>query len=408
MQAISVTVLGFLGVSLSPCLEEFCPLPQTPPQIWLMRSPFMISIAPHSRDSVDSKGSVDSASSTMKPQKTAGILPTLTRRNETLTLIFPAGAGMDPTGGGFHARVAARAAVRMLTPSWPGLPPVTVAPSIGGSCISLHIHYPDPWRPTVLQIIRTLLEEGPDERDFENALAEEITRAGNSLCPCMTGCCCDPLQQAMYQGIEIFDPLPGSATRRGNLLHLRKVTIKSSSQWFDQHLHQAWIHLDLPLKDLHSRNRFQILSDIQRGLGPPRPTAHLSYRPRLHPFTEACWPSSQKESRTQTDTLLEISAFRKETPMARSVPTEERVALLKISVPKGREERTRLKYLNSKRWKSSQVRTQGFCHDPYKISHNFFSRFSRFLNENTDWSFSQTKERWVIQKVGGLLFGTWQ
>ena len=225
----SVTLLGFLGVSFPPVLLDW--------------KNAMSTLPLHRRSGCGNPPSV----SRSLPEKLEGIqkLPDL----ESMTIILPAGAGMDTSGGGFHARVATRVAAALLTHHSPGFLPPGCAAKVCGSTAILHLRYPPPLRRAMFESLTHLIHGSIPNELIVAAIKEERDRSPNFFCPCLGDTACSHLHQVIAQGIEAFDPLPGGATRRGNRLLFQRVNPDSCLHWIRQQWTSAWIHLDLNLAE---------------------------------------------------------------------------------------------------------------------------------------------------------------
>ena len=383
----SVTLLGFLGVSLSSCplgLEKCNEHPPTPPQIWLMRSPFCISLAPGKLEGI---------------QK----LPDL----ESMTLIFPAGAGMDTSGGGFHARVATRVAAALLTHHSPGFLSSGCAAKVCGSSVILQLRYPPSLRRSIFESLTQLIHGSIPNELIVAAIKAERDRSINFFCPCLGDTACSPLHQVIAQGIEAFDPLPGGATRRGNRLFFHRVNPDSCLHWIRQQWTSAWIHLDLNLAEVHQKNRRFILTDLQAGLGDPAPAKPGVLRPPVSPPFFPIFPQQAAQSTEEEWTLIELS-----TPSSsissKGLFGEERVSLHRQRFPARTDISTALMQRKAERL---GPRGRACGRSPGSPSTQYptvFDRYAASLRRSEGWRETGVNRRLIIYLREGLVFCSWQ
>ena len=399
----SVTLLGFLGVSLSSCplgLEKCNEHPPAPPQIWLLRSPFCISLAP---------GKLEGS------QK----LPNL----ESITIIFPAGAGMDNSGGGFHARVATRVAAALLTYHSPGFLFPGCAAKVCGSTAILQLRYPPALRRAMLESLTQLIRGSIPNDLIVAAIKAERDRSMNFFCPCLGDTACSHLHQVIAQGIEAFDPLPGGATRRGNRLLLHRVNPDSCLHWMQEQWTSAWIHLDLDLAEVHRKNRRFILADLQAGLGDPQPVEPGKLRPPVSPAFFPIFPQHSAPPSEEEWTLIELSPPSSSSTPSSSTPSsstpssstpskalfgEERVSLLRQRFPAGTDISTALMQRKADRL-TLHRRACGRAPGSPPIQYpTVFDRYAASLRRSESWRDTGINRRLFIYLREGMVFCSWQ
>ena len=369
--AASVTLLCFLGVSICDSLDcthdgphECSPAPR----ILLSRPPFMINLAPHPNARLQ--------------QKMEG-------GEENLTLLLHAGAGMDTSGGGFHPRVALRAAAKLFTPSSIGPSPIIATAAIGGSCSVIQLRYPPPWRRKVLRSIRQLTTEGPDLIDIKEALAAETADAESS-CRCLSDCCCSAIDRSIYQAIEAFDPLPHGATRSGNRLRLHRVSEITVKEWSREFFTGGWIHINIDQPHVHQSYRAIIIADIIHGLGEIRFNERPPLRPSLRSILRA--PTSLQgeapgHSHHHQKNLIEISVrpaplFDRSSKARSASYLEEKIEVTILPIPRTATLRQAQLLLHSLRLKNHWIRRKLMAPQPphylSELPTSAFHWYSRF------------------------------
>ena len=384
----AVTLLGFLGVSLSSCplgLEKCHEPPPGPPQIWLLRSPYCISLAPRK----------------MEGSKK---LPNL----ESMTIIFRAGAGMDSTGGGYHARVATRVAAALLTHHSPGFLSPGCAAKVCGSTAILHLRYPPALRRAMLESLTQLIHGSIPNDRIVAAVKAERDRSPNFFCPCLGDTACSPLHQVIAQGIEAFDPLPGGATRRGNRLLFQRVNPDSCLQWIRQQWTSAWIHLDLNLAEVHRKNRHFILADLQAGLGDPAPVEPGKLRPPVSPAFFPIFPHHSIPPSTEEWTLIELSPPSSSSTPSKALFGEERVSLHRQRFPAGTDISTALMQRKADRLTLHRRDCGRSPGSPPTQYPTVFDRYAASLRRSENWRVTGINRRLFIYLREGMVFCSWQ
>lgn len=384
----SVTLLGFLGVSLSSCplgLEKCNEHLPAPPQIWLWKPPFCISLAPGKLEGI---------------QK----LPNL----ESMTIIFPAGAGMDTSGGGFHARVATRVAAALLTHHSPGFLPPGCAAKVCGSTAILHLRYPPPLRRAMFESLTQLIHGSIPNELIVAAIKEERDRSPTFFCPCLGDTACSHLHQVIAQGIEAFDPLPGGATRRGNRLLFQRVNPDSCLHWIRQQWTSAWIHLDLNLAEIHRKNRRFILEDLQEGLGDPQPVEPGKLRPPVSPPFFPIFPQHSAPPSKEEWTLIELSPPSSSSITSKVLFGEERVSLHRQRFPAGIDISTALMQRKADRLTLHRRACGRSPGSPPTQHPTVFDRYAASLRRSGGWRETGINRRLFIYLREGLVFSSWQ
>ena len=384
----SFTLLGFLGVSVSPCAvaPEICEVhPPSAPEIRLIRSPFKVSIAP------------------ADPR-----IRGADRCLESMTVIFPAGAGHDPLGGGFHARVATRVMADLLSRHVSDPLTTGCVASVGGSSGIIQLRYPQASRRSVLQQLRQLISGVIPLENIASALHAERSRPADLLCPCFGETVCTPLQQAIHQGIEAFDPLPAGATRSGNRLRLHRVSVESCRRWLLNYWNSAWVHLECCCDEVHRRNRRSILSDITVGLGKPTPTDTADHRPLLQPIPLAIFPATEPSGEEKRWTLVELSARTYPSVISRPVFGEERIGLRSMSFPAAEPHESALVKLNAHRLSSLKKIQDQACEGSPNLSRGVFDRYAESLQIHLNWQEPHVSRRLVLYIGNTLIFCSWQ
>lgn len=394
----AVTVLGFLGVSVPSCpLPSGYPSSNSPsgvecphpplnqPEIWLLRSPFRISLAPRARTE-----------------------ERISPNQESMTIIFPAGAGMDREGGGYHARVGARVAASILTTHSPGFLSPGCAAQVCGSTVIIHLRYPSWLRRRMLETLAALIQGSIREETITIALHQEKQRDRHLLCPCLNDSPCPVIQQAIFQGIEVFDPLPDGATRRGNRLFLHRVSEGSCRRWIKRWWKGAWVHLDLNLTEIHQKNRLLILADLESGLGQLPPTGSVNRRPLISPIFFPVLPHSSPIKPGEAWTLLELSARLPTSGNPNSRFGEERISLHRQTFPAGTEIEAALMQRAAERLISHEQGHRRFCHSSPAHLPSVFDRYSTLLQPSLNWQEPQVSRRLFLYLREGIVFCSWQ
>ena len=384
----SVTLLGFLGVSLSSCplgLEKCYEHPPAPPQIWLWKSPFCISLAPANPEGIKRRQDL-----------------------ESMTIIFPAGAGMDASGGGFHARVATRVAASLLTHHSPGFLSPGCAAKVCGSTAILHLRYPPSLRRAMFESLTQLIHGSIPNDRIAAAIKTERDRSPNFLCPCLGDSACSPLHQVIAQGIEAFDPLPDGATRRGNRLFFHRVNPDSCLHWMRQQWTSAWIHLDLNLAEVHRKNHRLILADLQAGLGNLAPAEPGKMRSPVSSVFFPIFPQQSVPPSEEKWTLIELSPPSSSSTPSKAVFGEERVSLHRQRFPAGIEISTALMQRRADRLAlhgRTCERSLAAASTQYPT---VFDRYTGSLQRSGNWREARTSRRLFIYLHEGLVFCSWQ
>ncbi len=384
----SVTLLGFLGVSLSSCplgLEKCHEHPPAPPQIWLLRSPFCISLAPGSPEGIQRQ-------------------PNL----ESMTIIFPAGAGMDTSGGGYHARVATRVAAALLTRHSPGFLSSGCAAKVCGSTAILQLRYPPPLRRSIFESLTQLIHGSIPNDQIAAAIKAERNRSPKLFCPCLGDTACSPLHQVIAQGIEAFDPLPGGATRRGNRLFFHRIHPDSCLHWIRQQWTSAWVHIDLNLAEVHRKNRRFILSDLQAGLGDSVPTEPGKLRPPVSPAFFPIFPQLSVPPSEEKWTLIELSSPSSSSTTSKALFGEERVSLLRQRFPARTEISTALMQRKADRMTLHRRACGRSPGSPPTQYPTVFDRYAASLRRSESWRETGINRRLFIYLREGLVFSSWQ
>ena len=389
----AVTVLGFLGVSLPPCSmssSSSCCMerPHTQwklPELWLLRSPFKISIAP-------------------RDQKESSVFP----NHESMTIIFPAGAGMDGEGGGYHARVATRVAAFMMTTHSPGFLSSGCAAQICGSTAIVHLRYPARLRRRMLETLATLIHGSIPDEIFVDALNQEKQRARQLLCPCLGDSPCPVIQQAIFQGIEAFDPLPNGATRRGNRLFLHRVNVESCRRWMKKCWASAWIHIDLHFTEVHRKNRHIIFSDLESGLGQLTPSGPIISRPLNPPIFFPIMPHPSPVKPGEAWTLVEISARSPNSGTPTPQYGEERVSVHRQTFSAGTEIAEALLQRRSARLIPPEKSGMRFCGSSPANQLSLTDRYSATLHSPWLGQESRMSRRLFLYLREGIVFYSWK
>ena len=384
----AVTLLGFVGVSLSSCplgLEKCHEHPPGPPQIWLLRSPYCISLAPGKMEGTKK-------------------LPDL----ESMTIIFPAGAGMDTSGGGFHARVATRVAAALLTHHSPGFLPPGCAAKVCGSTAIVHLRYPPALRRAMFESLTQLIHGSIPNDRIAAAIKDERDRSPNFFCPCLGDTACSPLHQVSAQGIEAFDPLPGGATRRGNRLFFHRVNPDSCLHWIRQHWTSVWIHLDLNLAEVHRKNRRLILADLQAGLGDPAPVEPGKLRLPVSPPFFPIFPQHSAPPSGEEWTLIELSPPSSSSTPSKALFGEERVSLHRQKFPARTGVSTALMQRNADRLALHRRACGGSLSSPSKQYPTVFDRYAASLRRSESWRETGINRRLFIYLREGLVYCSWK